>query len=404
MPPSLFRLLPRIGLILILGATAVLLYLAIPPSYSKVRKVELERSKLFSNGFARSNTRFVLFINQYVHVGFNNQLLESILLQHFAQLLNRTYVFHPYVWSPTVSPFVFDRHPSFPYFYLRPSRLPLSAFVSGPLIDFPDAVTSEAWEQLCDAADTALVEEESWERDTISAQAWWTQKLLERGEKCLAVRFVGRKPFGFEFFDDPSFPSVYQSLAPFFRRFSFSHIVQAAAERVRKSLFNGVPPSHILVVHFRRGDFTSHCTYIEEQRLPFSGVNNLADPSFDSASASHSEFRRRCYPTPAEASLVIQKAIKESKTPIEGVYISTDAQRWEIEQLSASIVPALTVRSSRDLTLGREEKHVAVAIDMAIAEMSGVFVGNGWSTLTATVVMLRLAIRDSDSLRNIHLF
>ncbi|EDR05268.1 uncharacterized protein LACBIDRAFT_329987 [Laccaria bicolor S238N-H82] len=47
------------------------------------------------------------------------------------------------------------------------------------------------------------------------------------------------------------------------------------------------------------------------------------------------------------------------------------------------------IATSRDLQLGWEEKYVAQALDMYVAQRAEVFIGNGFSSLTSNVVMLR---------------
>jgi len=49
--------------------------------------------------------------------------------------------------------------------------------------------------------------------------------------------------------------------------------------------------------------------------------------------------------------------------------------------------------TSRDLTLSHEQKYVAQALDMYIGQRAQTFIGNGFSSLTSNVVMLRMADR-----------
>jgi hypothetical protein len=48
------------------------------------------------------------------------------------------------------------------------------------------------------------------------------------------------------------------------------------------------------------------------------------------------------------------------------------------------------ISTSRDLQLGWEEKPVAQALDMSVAQRAELFVGNGFSSLTSNIVMLRM--------------
>lgn len=49
------------------------------------------------------------------------------------------------------------------------------------------------------------------------------------------------------------------------------------------------------------------------------------------------------------------------------------------------------VHTSRDMVLDWEQRHVAVSVDAAIAVRADVFIGNGWSSLSGDVIMLRMA-------------
>ncbi|KAF8342548.1 hypothetical protein F5887DRAFT_350555 [Amanita rubescens] len=49
------------------------------------------------------------------------------------------------------------------------------------------------------------------------------------------------------------------------------------------------------------------------------------------------------------------------------------------------------VITSNDLLLDAEQRYVGMAVDMAIAERAEVFVGNGFSSLSSNIVMLRMA-------------
>lgn len=49
------------------------------------------------------------------------------------------------------------------------------------------------------------------------------------------------------------------------------------------------------------------------------------------------------------------------------------------------------VMGSAELVLDREQRYVSGAVDMGIAERAEVFVGNGFSSMSANIVMLRMA-------------
>lgn len=89
--------------------------------------------------------------------------------------------------------------------------------------------------------------------------------------------------------------------------------------------------------------------------------------------------------------------------PLTHIYIMTNAKLPFLAQLRSALEndafvnnplnlpPWESIYSSRDLELGWEEGYVAQALDMYIARRAEVFVGNGFSSLTSNIVMLRKA-------------
>ncbi|KAE9407676.1 hypothetical protein BT96DRAFT_933108 [Gymnopus androsaceus JB14] len=89
--------------------------------------------------------------------------------------------------------------------------------------------------------------------------------------------------------------------------------------------------------------------------------------------------------------------------PLTHIYIMTNAKLPFLAQLRLALEndainnnrlnlpPWESIYSSRDLELGWEEGHVAQALDMYVAQRAEVFVGNGFSSLTSNIIMLRKA-------------
>lgn len=67
---------------------------------------------------------------------------------------------------------------------------------------------------------------------------------------------------------------------------------------------------------------------------------------------------------------------------------TVDEWPWDAYKGETSVIP-LGIASARDLELTPEEKYVSQAVDMYIGQRAEVFIGNGFSSLTANVVMLR---------------
>jgi len=84
----------------------------------------------------------------------------------------------------------------------------------------------------------------------------------------------------------------------------------------------------------------------------------------------------------------------ETGKDLHTVYVMTNAQTpWVLELKTAlrRMGGWESVRSTRDLVLNRERWYVKQAVDMLVAQRAQVFVGNGFSTTSALVSMLRMA-------------
>lgn len=108
-------------------------------------------------------------------------------MSHLAYLSNRSYVFEDYTWSHTPLPYtIYD-------FALRPARIPLNAFISGPSAGGamlpPRAISSEYWEIACPASKRVMVNS----RDAPSQLegdellSWWVDTLKNIPARCVEV-------------------------------------------------------------------------------------------------------------------------------------------------------------------------------------------------------------------------
>ena len=78
------------------------------------------------------------------------------------------------------------------------------------------------------------------------------------------------------------------------------------------------------------------------------------------------------------------------------LYIATNGKLPWVKQLKAALAADAgsgskweSIASSRDLDLTREQEYISQAVDAAILEKAGVFLGNGFSSLTANVNLIR---------------
>ncbi|KAJ7120453.1 hypothetical protein C8R43DRAFT_1034688 [Mycena crocata] len=121
------RLLVFLVVIPLLAMVGVLLS-GIPPTYSDIR--EYEKMLPQHNVSALSALDPPIYLRFPGHLwghGLNNVLQEAIVMGYLAHLAGRVFVFEDYVWSHSPLPYtIYD-------FALRATRIPLNAFVTGPL-------------------------------------------------------------------------------------------------------------------------------------------------------------------------------------------------------------------------------------------------------------------------------
>ncbi|KZP13237.1 hypothetical protein FIBSPDRAFT_960782 [Athelia psychrophila] len=189
------------------------------------------------------------------------------------------------------------------------------------------------------------------------------------------------------------------------------------------------PIPGLLVLHVRKGDFEEHCSHLADWASTFNGFNafpalpdQFAAPAGCgggvSTAAGRAVYMARC--APGIAKMVEQvrrvriderarlrtlgRAAEKGAGELERVYIMTNAPAPWVEELKAAIrgmawdlpdeaglAPWAGVASSRDLALDAEQRYVAQAVDMLAGQRAQVFVGNGFSSLSSNIVMLRMA-------------
>lgn len=113
--------------------------------------------------------------------------LFRIMMSHLAYLANRSYVFEEYTWSHTPLPWtIYD-------FALRPARIPLNAFISGPSaggpMAQPRAVSAEFYETICPKEKRVTISSKDAPADEPGDKLldWWVKRLAETPEGCVDV-------------------------------------------------------------------------------------------------------------------------------------------------------------------------------------------------------------------------
>jgi len=101
--------------------------------------------------------------------------------------VQRSYVFEDYVWSNLPLPFTIDNYA------LRPSKVPLNAFVSGPIagdsIHIPKAVSAQFWESVCPPEKTYIISSADQPSDAEGDVLldWWIQKISNVKSTCVEI-------------------------------------------------------------------------------------------------------------------------------------------------------------------------------------------------------------------------
>ncbi|TFK37209.1 hypothetical protein BDQ12DRAFT_736355 [Crucibulum laeve] len=411
-----FFTLRRICCILTLIPTLVVLGIlcsGIPPSFNDVRRYE---RGLPQNNATRAQieggVRYLRFQDPLFGHGLNNIMQERIMMSQLSYLTNRSYVFEDYIWSLMSTPYtIYD-------FALRPTRMPLNAFISGPTAGgpmsdtTPRAVTVELWDAVCPRDRVRVVNSKDApsEADGASLLEWWKGELGKIDETCVEISGE-KRVFDLFLFGGQRMHSLWPQLStsPILRQFTWSPLVhstilrnfalfQPSDTRSLSNFSEGSKLSGLVAVHLRRGDYKRHCPRLVHWDSRYMGFNSFPglpdtfepDKLEDEAKAAY--YMQHCLPTVEQ---LVQRLhdVRKENPGLKRVYVMTNAWGWWIK----SLLDALQkdgwddLASTLDLQLDSEQFWVANAVDMAIGEKAEVFVGNGFSSMTANIVMLRMA-------------
>ncbi|KAJ4467241.1 hypothetical protein J3R30DRAFT_2070848 [Lentinula aciculospora] len=476
-------------LVFILTATLFLMVLGIlasgvPSTYQDVRGYERSlpqhrireavNEKIGRDGVTERihRRKYLWFDGALWGHGLNNVLQESFVMAYVAQQSHRSYVFEDHVWSQSPLPYtLYD-------FALRPSRIPMNAFISGPSAGgpFPDgsiarrAVSLEFFNTVCRPEERIVINtkeapiDASLGKGADEIAAWFIDKLNKvEDDPCVVIDSAGRTLFDRELFGTKRILPIFSSLleSPILANFAWSPLVLSAVARnfaiLQPDDLNDLypsPPSYthsnagvlsgLVAVHLRRGDYSRHChrlvgwddeymgvnqyeelpdrfdadAYLREHKFHSSvppppssstalSLRNSSSSTSSSSSSSLTTIPHRtseehtvltpyylthCLPEIPEIVARLHQ-VRLDNLALKRVYLLSNGWGWWLNSLRDSLKKDgwEDVRHGGELEMDQAQKHVAMAVDMAIAEKAEVFVGNGFSSLSGNIVTLRLS-------------
>jgi hypothetical protein len=337
---------------------------------------------------------------------------------HLAHTSNRAYVFQDYVWKPSYYPWPPSQR------LADPPHTPLGALIAGPTVgepwgegdDSPRSVSEEYYERVCPKHKRRYFKTGdikpilAW-KEGIEIFDYWVKALREAQESCVEVIASG----------DDQFPQTFDlwlfgaerilSLWDNFKNSATSKLLRtspivAAAVSRNEYLFvpRGPRPSHpvspnpydrMLSMHIRRGDFKGACVHLMTWNSTFyswNQLNELPDPLiFPKEHAWNTPeyndiIMGRCLP---EADAIVKKARKAredyvaaskgKRRTLDILYLLTNEKGEWLENMKKQLIADgwNTIVTSNDLILDSEGVDTGMAVDMDLARLAAVFIGNG---------------------------
>ncbi|KAI0652636.1 hypothetical protein C8Q79DRAFT_112381 [Trametes meyenii] len=412
----------------------------LPPLYERFNEAELRLPQHhWDQRRPNGGEKFLFVAGHSRNCGWGNAMQELILNAYMAYKAGRSFVFANYTWNAN------DPHYSEYNGKKIPARIPYTALIRGPIVgaSFPPgdptplAVQRDYFETVCSQKVTYIREDISnvieYKNSAKEITDGWHRKLAGINEPCVQTSIHSGQIYNFDVFGDPRamldiWPEL--SASPILTHFGWSPLVELAFD-TNRDLF--LPPTSpvpylasvahtagavrypplpgLMAVHVRRGDFEGHCAHLATYGSDYAAfssfpemVDRFAPPPGTTVEERMAVYRPHCFPSVDEiVARVGEVRASAAAAGVRRLHVMTNGDAAFIRELKAALHRAQTwqsVTSSRDMVLNWEQKYVAQAVDMLVAQRAQVFIGNGWSTLTSNVVMLRMANRfPADSTR-----
>nr|GAT55981.1 predicted protein [Mycena chlorophos] len=367
--------------------------------------------------------KMLWFDNHGSHFGWGNYMQEMILNAYLAHAAGRAYVWDNYTWSrdgPEISDWNGHR---------IPARIPLSALIAGPIVGgeapggSPRAVSREWYFEVC-------TEEQRVKLDTRKFSPEWAEaggeppnalQIVERwvvelrgiDAPCVEMAWGTPALFSYELTNEarvlPIFPSL--SSSPILSSLRWSPLIQGAFLSNAHHFGFGLTPhlaliavedplapiKGLLVLHIRRGDYEEWCPGALANGITYVGFNRFPELPDRSPGVREEGALAHCLPDVEEVVRKVRSVVRdaEAKREVRQVYIMTNAHPpWLAQLVTAlrehALPESVGISTSRDLSLSWEAKFVSQAVDMLVGQRAEMFIGNGYSSLTGNIVMLRM--------------
>ncbi|KAJ7635159.1 hypothetical protein FB45DRAFT_743190 [Roridomyces roridus] len=403
-----------------------------PPLYEEYNERErlLPQHNIFAASPDGSHAKFLWFANHGSHFGWGNYMQEMLLNAYLAYSAQRSYVFDNYTWERE-GPDIADWNGK-----PIPARIPLSVFLSGAAYsrraharpDVPRSVSRQYSLEICPqdrkfVVDTRKIQEKLHQNPTASEIVEkWVEELKRIDEPCVEIHQGSPALFDYEITNTDRVLDIFPSLSksPILANFGWSPLILEAFNDNLEYFVSpsdlDAPPSTtttsltplkgLLALHVRRGDYETWCENTYNNGMSYTGFNSFTElpdkytPSHRPGSKTTMEdSMRHCLPSIEQIVKRVMDVAGEGTTTTR-VYVLTNGSRPWLAELKAALEAARKwpggVATSRDLELSWEAKFVAEAVDMYVASRAERFIGNGFSSLTSNIVLLRMHNPDLD--------
>ncbi|KAF8625518.1 hypothetical protein AX17_006830 [Amanita inopinata Kibby_2008] len=387
--------------------------------------------------------KFLHVDNYSTHVGWGNLLQELMMNAFLAYSSKRALVLYEFAWDSS------GRNYSKLNDKYIPSSIPVSVTLAGPVAggsmgggnkDVPRAVSKEYFDVVC--PEKTVINGDKMKKRLEGATAGeivsaWVKELDSVGDRCIEIEKGTGQIFDYRIFSETHLLDVWPELSrsPLLERFAWSplvlnayhanrHLFESVRDPVetehseQSSPLDGVlsdpyaqpagspepsePLKGLLILHIRQGDFKRHCKYLKKHNSIYNAFNSFEElpDRFDPPTASPARdayYREHCYPSLERIVAKVQD-VRQRQNGLDRLYIMSNADKAWLETLAdalgqtgSSSPPWASITTSRDLTLTWEQKYVSQALDVLVAQRAQAFIGNGFSSLTSNIVMLRMS-------------